>query len=415
MGGAPASIMMGSAVLWTGNFTRYFVARTVSVFGDAMLIVASALAVGHLYGATGVGLVLAAFSIPFLASILFGGVFADRIGARPLMLGADIVRFVAQGTVAATFFAGTPALWLLLVCSAVHGASSAAFQPGVNGIVPLVATDLHRANATIKVSQSIAQLLGPATAGIVFGFLGAGPLYATDAATFAVSAACLAGLRLGGLPRPEASSSPLRDLAAGWHEFRSRTWIWSVILVWVVYGVLLFGPLIPLGSVLISGRLGAAAYGWTESGLAAGAIIGGLIALRLRPRHPLAAGAIAMFGYGPLPLAIALHAPLALLLTAASVNGAAWSFWSVMWQTSVQTHVPPAMLNRITSYEVFGSDGSLPIGQALAGPVAALLSAETVLGFSAGVSALGCVALLLIPAVRALQRIEPREPADMPA
>ncbi|WP_433222802.1 MFS transporter [Dactylosporangium sp. CS-047395] len=394
-------------MLWTGNFTRYFLARTVSVYGDAMLVVASALAVGHLYGATGVGLVLAAFTVPFVASVLFGGVFADRIGARPLMLGADLVRLLAQGAVAVAFFTGTPALWLLLVCSAVHGVSSAAFQPGVNGIMPLVATDLHRANATIKVAQSIAQLLGPATAGVVFGLFGAGPLYATDAATFAVSAACLATLRLGVFPRADGSTSPLRDLVGGWHEFRARTWIWSVILVWIVYGVLLFGPLIPLGSVLISGRLGAAAYGWTETGLAAGALLGGLLALRLRPARPLTAGAIAMFGYGLLPLAIALHAGLPLLLASAAVNGAAWAFWSVMWQTSVQTHIAPAMLNRITSYEIFGSDGSLPVGQALAGPVAALLTAEAVLGFSVAVSVAGCVALLLIPAVRGLRRVEP--------
>ncbi|MFB9414370.1 MFS transporter [Dactylosporangium matsuzakiense] len=398
-------------MLWTGNFMRYFLARTVSVYGDAMLVVASALAVGHLYGATGVGLVLAAYTVPFLASILFGGVFADRIGARPLMLGADVVRLLAQSAVAVAFFTGTPHLWLLIVCSAVSGISAAAFQPGVNGIMPLVTDDLHRANATIKIATSIAQLLGPATAGLLFGFLGAAPLYAADAATFAVSGLCLAGLRLRGTPAA-TGSSPLRDLVEGWHGFRSRTWIWSVILVWIVYGVLLFGPLIPLGSVLISGRLGAPAYGWTESGLAAGAIVGGLLALRLRPGRPLAAGAVAMFGYGLLPLAIALHAGLPVLLGAAAVNGAAWSFWSVMWQTSVQTNVPPSMLNRITSYEVFGSDGSLPIGQALAGPVAALVGAEAVLGSSVAVSVLGCVALLLIPAVRGLRRAAPRSVPD---
>jgi MFS family permease len=391
-------------VLWTANFTRYFIARAVSLFGDAMLVVAAALAVGHSYGATGVGFVLAAWTVPFLACILFGGVFADRIGARPLMLGADVVRLVAQGTVAAAFFAGTPGLWLLLACSAVSGASAAMFQPGVNGIVPLVAGDPQRANAVIKVAGSVAQLLGPATAGVVYGLLGAWPVYAADAATFAVSAVCLAGLRLARVPARQAGSSPLRDLVDGWHGFRSRTWIWSVILVWAAYGVLLFGPLIPLGAVLISGRLGAAAYGWTESALGAGTVAGGLVALRVRPGRPLAAGALAMFGYGLLPLAIALHAGLPLLLSAAAVNGAAWAFWSVMWQTSVQTHVPPAMLNRITSYEVLGSDGSLPIGQALAGPVAALVGAERVLGTSVAVSALGCIALLLIPAVRNLRR-----------
>ncbi|MEV6924290.1 MFS transporter [Dactylosporangium sp. NPDC051485] len=395
--------------LWTGNFTRYFIARAVSVFGDAMLVVASALAVGQVYGATGVGLVLAAWTLPFLGCILFGGVFADRIGARPLMLGADLVRVVAQGVLAVAFFAGTPGLWLLLVCSAVSGCAAAMFQPGVNGIVPLVAEDRHRANAVIKVAGSVAQLLGPATAGVVFGLAGAGPVYAVDAATFAVSAICLAGLRLGRISAGD--SSPLRDLVEGWRGFRERTWIWSVILVWVVYGITLFGPLVPLGAVLISGRLGPLAYGWTESALGVGTVVGGLAALRVRPGRPLVAGAVAMFGYGLLPLAIAVHAGLPALLGAATVNGAAWAFWSVMWQTSVQTHVPAGMLNRITSYEVFGSDGSLPLGQALAGPVAGLVGAELVLGTSAAVSVLGCVTLLIIPAVRQLRQAAPTPPA----
>jgi MFS family permease len=392
-------------VLWTRNFSYYFAARTASMFGDSMVVVAAALAIGKVYGATGVGFVLAAWMIPFLGCILFGGVLADRFSARPLMVGADLTRTATQGIIAIAFFLGTPSLWLLLACSAVSGAAAAMFQPGVNSMVPLVAVDWQRANATVKVANSLAQLLGPAAAGLLVGFLGAGPVYAVDAGTFAISAACLAGLRLGRVPVAGTSSSTLRDLAQGWHEFRSRTWMWSVILVWVAYGVMLFGPLIPLGAVLISRRLGAPAYGWVESALGAGTILGGLAAMRAKPDRPLAAGAVAMFGYGLLPLAIALHAPLALLLAAATVNGLAWAFWSVMWQTSVQTHVAPAMLNRVTSYEVFGSDGSLPIGQALSGPLAGAVGAERVLAASVAVSALGCTTLLLIPAVRNLRRV----------
>jgi MFS family permease len=391
-------------VLWTRNFSYYFVARTASIFGDAMVVVAAALAIGEVYGATGVGFVLAAWMVPFLGFILFGGVLADRFSARPLMIGADLTRVVAQGVIAAAFFLGTPPLWLLLVCSAVGGGAAAMFQPGVNSMVPLVAVDRQRANATIKVANSGAQLLGPATAGLLVGFLGAGPVYAVDAGTFAVSAACLAGLRLGPVPVAGTGSSMLRDLGEGWREFRSRTWMWSVILVWVAYGLVLFGPLIPLGAVLISRRLGAPAYGWVESALGAGTILGGLAALRIKPNRPLAAGAAVMFGYGLLPLAIAAHAPLTVLLLAAAANGLAWTFWSVMWQTSVQTHVPPELLNRVTSYEVFGSDGSRPLGQALSGPVAGLVGAERVLATSVVVSALGCTALLLIPAVRNLRR-----------
>jgi Major Facilitator Superfamily len=403
-------------VLWSRNFTYYFLARAVSLFGDAMLLVVTALAIGRVYGATGVGFVLAAWMVPFLGCILFGGVLADRFSARPLMIGADLVRLVTQGVVACAFFLGTPSLWLLVACSAMTGAAAAMFQPGVNSMVLLVAQDPQRANATVRVADSVAQLLGPATAGVLFGLLGAGPVYAIDAGTFAVSAVCLAALRLGRVrvaAGTGAGTSMLRDLAEGWHEFRSRTWMSSVILVWVVYGIVLFGPLVPLGAVLVSERLGAAAYGWVQSALGAGTVLGGLAALRVKPGRPLAAGATAMFGYTLLPLAIALHAPLLLLLAAATVNGLAWAFWSIMWQTSVQTHVPPEKLNRVTSYEVLGSDASLPIGQALAGPMAGLAGPERVLAASVAVGALGCTALLLVPAVRNLRRAPdtlPRHP-----
>lgn len=392
-------------MLWTANFTRFFVARSVSVFGDAMYVVAAALAVGEIYGATGVGVVLAAWMVPFLGFILFGGVFADRIGARPLMIAADLVRLVAQGVVAAAFFTGTPPLALLIACSVASGAATAMFQPGVNGLVPQVTDDPHRANATIRVANAIAELLGPAAAGVLFGFLGAGPVYAVDAATFAISAACLAGLRVERVAAG-GGSTMIRDLVDGWREFRARTWLWSVIAVWIVFGVFLFGPLVPLGAVLVSDDLGAPAYGWMQSAVGAGTILGGLAALRLKPRRPLAVGAVAMVGYMVLPLAIAAHARLPLLLAAAAVSGMAWAFWSIQWQTSVQTQVPASMLNRITSYEVLGSDASLPIGQTLAGPVAGAVGAERVLGVSVVVGVLGCVTLLLVPAVRGLRRLD---------
>jgi hypothetical protein len=97
-------------------------------------------------------------------------------------------------------------------------------------------------------------------------------------------------------------------------------------------------------------------------------------------------------------------------LVAATVSGLAWAFWSIMWQTGVQTHRPPELLNRVTPYEVFGSDGSFPIGQALSGPMAGLVGAERVLAASLAVSALGCTTLLLIPAVRNLRRTPPGRP-----
>lgn len=424
--------------LWDRRFTLYFIARAVSLVGDAMMPVAAALAVGPLYGISGVGFVLGTWTGTFVLLVLFGGVFADRVGARRMMVAADLVRVVTQGVLAAAFFAGTPPFWLLVTMAALAGAAVAMFQPGVNGMVPLVAREPQRANATLKVADALAHLIGPALAGLLIVLTGAGTVYAIDAGTFVLSALCLALIRLAPTGKPAGTltdadtdtnadtdtdtgtgtgtdsttvqrSSLRRDLRQGWQEFRSRTWMWAVILIWVAYGVLLFGPLVPLSSALIGARLGPNAYGLAVSFLGVGTVFGGLLALRLRPARPLAAGAIAMVLFTGLPLCVALGAGLPVLLAGHVLGGGAWAFWSVMWATSVQTHTPPAVLNRVTAYELAGSVSGIAIGQILAGPATELAPPETLLLVSGGTCLAGCVALLSVPAIRTLRRTTPAD------
>ncbi|WP_329123919.1 MFS transporter [Streptomyces sp. NBC_01353] len=401
--------------MWDRRFTLYFTARAVSLLGDAMMPVAAALAVGPLYGISGVGFVLGIWTGTFVLLVLFGGVFADRFGARRMMVGADLVRVLTQGVLAAAFFAGSPPFWLLVTMAALAGAAVAMFLPGVNGMVPLVAREPQRANATLKVADALAHLLGPALAGLLIALTSAGTVYAIDAGTFLLSALCLALIRLApaaartdtpdGADSPARTGSSLRrDLRQGWQEFRARTWMWAVILIWVVYGVLLFGPLVPLSSTLIGARLGPNAYGLVVSFLGVGTVLGGLLALRLRPTRPLAAGAAAMALYTVLPLCVALGAGLPVLLAGHVLGGGALAFWSVMWATSVQTHTPPAVLNRVSAYELAGSVSGIALGQILAGPATALASPGRLLLLSAGACLAGCVALFAIPAVRTLRR-----------
>ncbi|WP_240528226.1 MFS transporter [Streptomyces amritsarensis] len=405
--------------LWERPFTLYFTARAVSLLGDAMTPVVVALAVGALYGVSGVGLVLGVWTGTFVLLVLFGGVFADRFGARRMMVAADLVRVLTQGVLAAAFFTGKPPFWLLVAMAALAGAAVAMFLPGVNGMVPLVAREPQRANATLKVADALAHLLGPALAGLLITLTSAGTVYAIDAGTFLLSALCLALIRFDPAVTPShpaaatgsrtrTGRSLRRELHQGWREFRARTWMWAVILIWMGYGVLVFGPLVPLGSALVGARLGPHAYGLAVSFLGAGTVLGGLLALRLRPVRPLAAGTVAMVLYTALPLCIALGAGLPVLLAGHALGGAAIAFWSVMWATSVQTHTPPAVLNRVTAYEQAGSVSGIALGQMLAGPATALASPDRLLWVSAGACLAGCAALLAIPAVRTLHRTAPR-------
>ncbi|ROO88699.1 putative MFS family arabinose efflux permease [Actinocorallia herbida] len=395
--------------LWTRNFTLYFGARVVSLFGDAMMPVAAALAVGRLYGISGVGYVMAVWTGSVVLFLLVGGVLADKVGARAMMVGADAVRFCAQGAVAVAFLTGTPSMGLLLATSLLSGVATAMFQPGVNGMVPLVAADPQRANAVLKIADAGAQVAGPVLAGTLIALTDAGVAYTVDAATFLISGLFLALIR--GLPAAaKRVSAFLPDLREGWREFRARSWMWSVIIIWVFFGLLVFGPSVPLGARLVGDRLGEAAYGWVMAALGLGTVVGGLTAMVLRPARPLAAGGVALFGYTLVPLTLALQPALPWLMAGHLVGGAAWAFWSVMWSTSVQTQVPYAVLNRITAYEVAGSVSGLAVGQALVGAYTLVLEPRDLLLVSAVTTLAVAAAVLLTRPVRRLRAVPAKAP-----
>ncbi|MEU8979594.1 MFS transporter [Streptomyces sp. NPDC058467] len=395
--------------VWSRDFALFFVARALAGLGDAMLPVA--LAAGLLqygYGVGAVGLAMASSAASFAGLVIFGGVIADRFSTRKLMIGADLVRLVTQSLAAALFFTDHVILWQICAIGAVNGVAGAVFQPGVASTVPRLATDVQGANGAIRIAEAAAQLAGPALAGLLVAFASAGGVFAAHATTYALSALCLLLLRLP----PAAPGSWVRgssfkaDLAEGWREFRSRTWLWGVIVIWCVYMIAVWGPTVPLVATEVVQQHGPRAYGLVNSALGAGTVIGGLIALRLRPRRMLRAGSFALFAFACFPASVGAGLGLPAMAAGAATAGAGMALWGVMWATSIQTQVAPDVLNRIHAYDVAGSLAMMPVGQALAGPAATALGADHVL-LMAGVMALVvATALLSVPAIRDLVRVD---------
>lgn len=418
-GGEPAAVR----AVWSRDFALFFAARAVARLGDTMLPVA--LAAGllqHGYGAGAVGLAMAATAAAFAGLVVFGGVLADRFSTRKLMIGADLVRLGTQALAATLFFSGHVVLWQICAIGFVNGVAGAVFQPGVASTVPRLASDIQGANGAIRVAESAAQLAGPAVAGLLVGFASPGGVFAAHATTYALSALCLLLLRLpppapapvpGSRAEAGRGSKAFRaDLVEGWREFRARRWLWSVIAVWCVYMIAVWGPTVPLVATEVVQEHGPRAYGLVNSALGAGTVVGGLLALRLRPRRMLRAGAIALVGFAAFPASVGAGLDVPAMAAGAAVAGAGMSFWGVMWATSVQTQVPPDVLNRIHAYDVAGSLAMMPVGQALAGPAAAALGADHVLLVAGATSFAVCAALLLIPAVRGLVRVDAAAAGD---
>lgn len=407
---APAEALpapTGPPALWNRNFRLFFVARAVAVFGEGMVPVAFAAGlIGAGHSGSTVGYALGLWTASFAVFVLFGGVLADRFTARRMMILADLLRLPGAVLLGVTFALGSPPLWAVYALSAVSGIGAALFQPGVASTIPRIAPDVQRANAVLRVVEALMTMAGPAAAGLLVALWNAGAAFAVNGAAFAVSAVCFTLLRIAPVPSDGiARGSMGAELALGWREFRSRSWLWGVIAIWTVYGLTVAGPMVPLTASLVTGQHGSATYGVLMAVNGAGSAVGGLLALRLRPVRPLAAGAVALLGLPVNLLLLGTDAAVPLLYAGQFVGGAAFAFWLVMWSTAVQTHVPQDALNRMHAYDVAGSLLMMGVGRTLSGPVAAVVGTERVLLAGAGIAVLVVTALLVVRPIRTLPRL----------
>ncbi|MER5888201.1 MFS transporter [Streptomyces sp. NPDC001941] len=389
----------------SGPFRLFFTARSASLLADGMLMVSLTTAVlGTGYGASGVGYALAAWMTPIVLLVLFGGVLADKFTPQLMMVAADLVRMVAMIVMAALLTFTDARLWQIMALMALSGAATALFQPGLASLVPQVAEDIQRANALLRVSEAMSALLGPGLAGLLVAYWHVAGSYTVIAAAYALSALGLLPLRRLASRRDDGDAPMWQRLTTGWQEFRSRDWLWGVIAIWSLFGLLVFGPALPLGAALITEQHGANGFGWIASADGLGTIVGGLLGMRVRPRRPIVAGALAMFCFALNPLAPALEWPFAATAAAHILGGVGFAFWGVMWATSVQTHIPLSVLSRVSAYDVAGSIMVIPLGRALAGPAAEVFGANEVLVFSSVMALVCLTAMLCLPAVRRLGR-----------
>jgi hypothetical protein len=399
------------------NFRRFYVGYATSMLGTSMSAVAIAFAVLASGGtATSLGLVFAANIVPMVAFMLGGGVLADRLGRRPVMLTADVARCAAQGALAATLFVGRPHIWLFVVAAFVVGTGNAFFQPALSGLpVQLVPRDqLGNANALFGMVQPATQVAGPALAGIVIAAGSPAAAIAVDAGSYAVSALALALLSFPDTERGPARSL-LRDLADGWAEFSAHSWLWLQTLQFTLFNLLTWGPYLVLGPVLARDYLGGArAWGAILASYGGGAIIGGLLALGRRPRRPLLVSTVTTLGFPLPPLALALHLPVAAVAGVALLAGAGSAFGGAIATTVTQQRLPADILSRVGSFNMVGAFAFGPLAFIAAGPAAAAFGVRSVLGFGAAWAVFGTLAVLAAPSIRNLTW-QDRPPARSPS
>lgn len=401
------------------DFRLLALGSAVSLFGDGLFLSAIALQVYALRGLPSamsvVGVVVATSQVSLL---LVGGWAADRFDRRMLLVGADLVRAVAMGTLGALSVAGLLELWHVWVLVALQGMGTAFFNPASTALVPELLDDdeLPRANALLgTVRPVLHRLVGPTVGGLVVAAAGPGVAFLVDGGTFVFSAAML--LAIGARPAsrvPSAGGPELSGVTEGFRFVRSHAWCWAWLIGQALSVLAFLGPFEVLMPYVLrfDPRLGLSeAEAARQVGLVFG--LGGLGAIcvslvagqRGLPRRYLTLMYVAEAAGVGLLAVFGLMTSLWQALLASMVMHGAYAFTDIAWTSLLQRRVPRALLGRVSSLDWLVSIGLVPLSFAVAGPLAERLGPREVL---VGGGVLGAVVLLallaLVPGATAPER-----------
>ena len=381
------------------DFRLLFWGQAVSSLGSNAVGVAMAIYITRTTGsATDLGLILAAQTVPLVALVLFGGVWADRLPRHRVMIASDLVRCASQAVLAVLILVGSARIWEIAFLQVIFGAAWAFFQPAYTGLLPQTVPEdeLQAARALTEGAWNLSMVLGPSLATVLVLTIGAGEAFAIDAATFLVSAITLLPIRpraRGEAQRVARQESVLHGLRAGFREVSSRPWVWVTISAFSVVLMCSYATWEALGPLVVRDAYGEVGlFGVFVALYGVGSVVGSAIGSVWRSRRPLRDGLLLAGVWPGMSVVVALAFPRALVGIWMCLAGVQSGLFMVIWETSLARHIPPAALSRVSSYDWMGSLALLPLGFALSGPLASVFGARTVLGVG---GAIGVFAVLL--------------------
>ncbi len=373
----------------TREYRLLIVAVSLSIFADGMFAVVLALQVIELdNNPVSLSIVMACFGAAFVAFVLVGGIAADRINQRSIIIGVESVNVIAASAIAALGLIGALQVWHLALAATAMGTAAAFFFPAYSAILPriLPAEQLLAANGVEGVVRPVFQrAVGPAVAGILVG--------ATFPAVGSVVVAVLfaVGLVLLIATRPTAKAPVheteverarvLRDLRDGCVFMLRTPWLLWTLLFASMFVLVVLGPIEVLLPFIANDRFddGARMYGFILAFFGMGSALGALAVSSGRlPRRYLTV-MMAMWGLGSIPLVvIGFTSSFALMAVATFVVGVTDGAGMVIWGTLLQRRVPTEMLGRVSSLDFFVSLAFMPVSFAIVGPLSKVVSMQTI-------------------------------------
>ncbi|MDE3132552.1 MAG: MFS transporter [Acidobacteriota bacterium] len=401
--------LLSTSILRHRDFKLLFWGQTASNFGSNAVVVAMAIYITRKTGSpTDLGLILAAQTVPFVLLLLFGGVWAERLPRHRVMIVSDLVRAAIHGLLAALILTGSAQVWEIALIEAIFGVAWAFFQPAETGLMPQTVPEheIQKARALMEGSWNLSMVLGPAVATALVLTVGAGEAFAADALSFVVSALTLLPMQprlRGAQPQATPRTTVFHDLRAGFREVATRPWVWVTISAFSVTLMCSYATWLALGPVVTRDVYGGVGlYGVFTALYGVGCVAGSLLATVWRSARPLRDTLLLAVVWPAMSIVLALGIPRGIAGAWMMLAGVQNGLFMVTWETALARHIPPAALSRVSSYDWMGSLALLPVGFVLAGPLASVFGARTVLGVGGAIGVVATLVTLLPRSTREL-------------
>lgn len=376
------------------NYRLYFAGQTVSITGTWMQRVSQAWLVLELTdSATLLGITAALQQLPVLLVGVWGGLLADRVDKRRLLLCTQAFSGLLAFILGFLVLTGRVELWMVLALAMGLGAINSMDHPARNAFVMEMVGPEHVTNAVTlnSVTVNLGRAVGPAVAGSLIASLGMAAAFMVNAGSFGAVLLALSLMRSRELHRTAPSAKGKRQLRAGFEHVRGSPDLTGPLMLLAMVGLFAveFQVKIPLLARYAFGG-DAQTYGMMFSIMGAGAVLGGLgVASSLKPTRRLLLITAALFGS---VIILAAYSPT--LLTAyfaIFVLGAANIAFKSTAMSMLQLYADPAMRGRVMSISGLALRGTTPIAAPLAGWLAEQVGARFALGFGGFVTVAAAV------------------------
>lgn len=353
------------------NFRMLWAGSAISAVGDQFYLVALPWVVLQLAGsAVAVGTILMAVAIPRALLMLFGGALTDRISARRIMMSTASARTLLVTVIGFLLWGRLLQLWELYVLGFFFGVADAFAWPAATTLLPSLVKreQLVAANSVFQTTGQLTAIVAPAPAGLVIKALGTAWAFFIDAISFLFIIAAL--WRLPDPPKAQSAAKPpvWRSILDGIAYVRRDVPLRSLMLVAAMLNFCISGPIGVGLPYLVKIKFGSpAAYGLVVSAMAAGGLLGALLAgiLKIKRRGLLLLGACVIISAGI--ASIGLLGRLWLIMAALVLVGCSAGVSNVHIAAWIQQRIDATVRGRVFSVLMLGNFGLMPVSLAVAG------------------------------------------------